>query len=91
MAERNTDSSAASSKVVTLSERSSSLTDAVQFVLSEDESSHFSERNFSCWKYWAKGISWVYVRTEFGRKVWKCTIYSMYVMCVINHISTVRC
>lgn len=31
------------------------------------------------------------MRTEFGRKVWKCTIYSMYVMCIINHISTVSC
>lgn len=50
-----------------------------------------ASRNSSCWKYWAKGISWVYVRTEFGREVWKCTIYSMYVMYIINHISTVSC
>lgn len=50
-----------------------------------------ASRNSSCWKYWAKGISWVYVRTEFGREVWKCTISSMYVMYIINHCSTVSC
>lgn len=79
-------------KSVTLSETPWFPLNAIPFVwLSKEESSHFSSRNSSCWKYWAKGISWVYVRTEFGREVWKCTISSMYVMYIINHCSTVSC